>query len=387
MFTCFWKRLLIYLFLVCMISFIFFYPTYAADTSLNFYATFMQVPDSDYTYFRAGSSNQSSALVFTPGQSSSIDLPFYYSSSFVSTMFTGTYRNHDFHEFSLKIYMPASTLSTFTPPVVSIADSSGSSFSLVNSSSTYTIVSRPSWYNVNFSSVACATYNFKIAFNSINIYRNKSETFWITFSGLNGRLGFELLYPNNSNLAPYLILYSESDLIASKPIEGTVDDIDKTIKEQHQRDEDDANQAGEDAGSLVTEMQSLESKWEILWFPIKFTKQVIDVFSGGSGASVYSDRYFGVTGYEYDESSGFLKPIRPKIITFAAASSGASIIWPEYTLPVLNVKLWDSYTFDLSTIKESFPALFNALYVFITILEAYWFIAFLRDKYDEVFGG
>lgn len=184
------------------------------------------------------------------------------------------------------------------------------------------------------------------------------------------------------------ITLTQNNLVSTKPVAGEVQDIEDALKDQWQRDEDDATQAGEDASSLVTEMQSLESKWEILWLPIKFTSQVISVFSGGSAARAYIDNYGFVTGYEYDEDSGFLVPIRAPIMLLNEDVAGsASITWPEYTLPILDVKLWDSYTFDLSTIKDSFPALFNALYVLITILEVYWFVAFIRDKYEEVFGG
>lgn len=156
-----------------------------------------------------------------------------------------------------------------------------------------------------------------------------------------------------------------------------------------QEDREDAEQAGTDAGNLVEEMQTLKEKWEILWYPIEFTNQLLSVFTGGSAARAYTAKYYNVTGYTYDEETGMLVPVRNPIMTLAdaqATSGGATITFPEYTLPVLNVKLWDSYTFDLTTIKDSFPVLFDAIYVVTTVLEMYWFVGFLRSKFEEVFG-
>ena len=48
--------------------------------------------------------------------------------------------------------------------------------------------------------------------------------------------------------------------------------------------------------------------------------------------------------------------------------------------------VWEPYTFDLAEVKEQFPLLFNGIYLVVSVLEAYWFIGFLHDKYEEVFG-
>lgn len=160
-------------------------------------------------------------------------------------------------------------------------------------------------------------------------------------------------------------------------------------KEFHDRDENDAITAGNDVAGAATELDNLKSKWEILWYPIEFTNDIMAAFSG-SNNSRYRSRYAGVVGYSYDDSSGFLVPVY-STSTMAEGDipespGGTVITFPSYTLPVLNVKLWDSYSYDLSQITEQYPVLFNAIYVIITILEVYWFVGFLRDKYEEVFG-
>lgn len=175
--------------------------------------------------------------------------------------------------------------------------------------------------------------------------------------------------------------YTSSD----RTVIDAVDEQTKVIQDQYQQDQDGASKAGEDAGALVEQAKDLENKWEILWYPIKFTNRVLEVFTGGTQSASYQNDYNMISGYTYDETSGCLIPVIDKTRS-ARSSGGASITFPAYTLPVLDVQLWDSYTFDLSTVKDSFPVLFDAIYVVSTVLEIYWFVAFLRDKYEEVFG-
>lgn len=184
----------------------------------------------------------------------------------------------------------------------------------------------------------------------------------------------------------FVLPYDESD----KPLTDN-EALNELVNQNNQYREEDRNnaeQAGSDASTLVSDMQSLESKWEILWLPITFTKRVITVFTGGSSSASYIRSYANIVGYTYNESTGFLEPIYGDPIMSIAdveVPGGAVITFPGYTLPYLDVKLWDSYSYDLSTIKDDFPALFNALYVFISILEVYWFVAFCLDKYHEIF--
>lgn len=156
-----------------------------------------------------------------------------------------------------------------------------------------------------------------------------------------------------------------------------------------QEDIDGANGIGKVATDFVNNTQTtIKSKWEILWYPIEFTNSVLTVFTGGSSSRAYADKYNGVVGYSYNQDSGELEPIIDlQQARYGPRQSSATITFPAYTLPVLNVQIWDSYQFDLGQVKEQFSALFNALYVVIGILELYWFVGFLRSKYMDIFGG
>lgn len=138
---------------------------------------------------------------------------------------------------------------------------------------------------------------------------------------------------------------------------------------------------------LDTNVSKAKSNFNILWEPIAFTQRVISVFSGGTRSSTYANYLNGVVGFNYNPDTGCLDPILdlgPKS-RYGKASGGTTITFPSYTLPVLNLKLWDSYTFDLKSVKDNFPVLFNAIYVVSGCLCLYWFLGFLSDKFEEVF--
>lgn len=155
-----------------------------------------------------------------------------------------------------------------------------------------------------------------------------------------------------------------------------------------QEDREEAQSIGKVAQEFLdTNTQQVKSNFNILWEPIAFTQRVVSVFTGGTRSSTYASRYDGVVGFIYNERTGCLDPvidISPRA-RYGRASNGTSITFPAYTLPVLNLKLWDSYTFDVSTIKSAFPALFNAIYIFSGVLCLYWFLGFLSQKFEEVF--
>ena len=155
-----------------------------------------------------------------------------------------------------------------------------------------------------------------------------------------------------------------------------------------QEDRQEAQSVGTIAQDFLTQNTAkVRSNFNILWEPIAFTQRVISVFSGGTKSSLYARRYDGVVGFVYNEQTGCLDPVidtGPRA-RYGKASSGTTITFPAYTLPVLNLKLWDSYTFDVATVKSAFPVLFNAIYVFSGVLCLYWFLGFLSDKFQEVF--
>lgn len=157
-------------------------------------------------------------------------------------------------------------------------------------------------------------------------------------------------------------------------------------KNFHEQDKTDASNAGSDMQGMATDLETVKSKWEILWYPIEFTNRVMGAFQGSSSAR-YASAYADVSGYRYDEDSGLLEPIALNARSSGPrANSGTLIHIPAYTLPVLNVQVWEGADYDLSSLKAQFPDAFNLLYVVITVLEVMWFVGFLRNKYEEVFG-
>lgn len=140
---------------------------------------------------------------------------------------------------------------------------------------------------------------------------------------------------------------------------------------------------------FVTDMQStVKTKWAILFYPFEYSKQIIDVITNGTQSTYYKSYYNYVVGYHYDELTGGLLPILDFQQPRLDQRAGATIItFPAFTLPVLDLKIWDSFSFDLSTIKQQFPAVFNMMYLVAGIIETDLFVKFMRSKFDEVFGG
>lgn len=153
-------------------------------------------------------------------------------------------------------------------------------------------------------------------------------------------------------------------------------------KQYHDRDESDATNAKKQIIGVTDEFDEVQNKWAILWYPITFTNKVLGAFTG-QHARDGNDNY--IVGYNYNDDTGGLEPIYD--FTRAKRAGSASITFPSFTLPVLNLKLWNSYTYDLSQLSKQFPVLFNALYVIVGVLELYWFVGFLSDKYHKIFGG
>lgn len=195
--------------------------------------------------------------------------------------------------------------------------------------------------------------------------------------GTSSYVNFDLYTPNQFTI-------DDSHITAENSEVGKLQDIQDTIEDNRQEDKDDATQGGEDAADLVTNLDStIKSKWEILWYPLEFTQRVASVFGAGTSSASYKAIYADVVDYRYDESSGYLVPVRDPVRAQARAG-GTIISFPSFEM--MGMQIWDSYDFDLSQLKLWFPELFNLLYVAVSILEVYWFVSFLRSKYDEVFG-
>lgn len=227
----------------------------------------------------------------------------------------------------------------------------------------------------DFDLVAYNTPKYSIGLHYVQEYSLSQLS---TFSSMSLHVKYVI-----SPLTTFVVTYDD---VSEDILDQIDDDINKQTaqdKAYHDQDKNDATAAGQQMTGMATQLEDVKNKWAILWYPIEFTNKIFGAFQGSSSAS-YTRSYAGVTGYTYDDSSGELIPVYSK--TRAAPASGTTITFPEYILPVLNVKVWDGYSYDLSTLKVQFPAVFDGIYVIVTILEIYWFVGFLRSKYEEVFG-
>lgn len=180
-----------------------------------------------------------------------------------------------------------------------------------------------------------------------------------------------------------LIKYSDVD----NRILQSIKDQTAQDKQFHDQDRSDATKAGAESSGLAVKLQGIKDMWSILWFPIEFFTRLISVFGSSTAEIAMTDDGL-ITGYTYDEYTGCMVPIYANTRALGDAivvPSGAVITFPAYTLPVLNVKVWDSYSFDLNTVKDNIPLVFDGLYIVSGILEVFWFVNFLVDKYEEVF--
>lgn len=167
---------------------------------------------------------------------------------------------------------------------------------------------------------------------------------------------------------------------STSAIVDSVDSLKDQQQSQFNQEINSANKQGSDAQGLVTNLNNLSGKWSILWYPITFTNDVFQAFTGGGAA--YSMARSGLSGYRYDDDIGELVPVFD--YASRAAPGGTVITFPSFS--ILGYQIWDSYDFDLSTVKQQIPAVFDGIYVIVSILETIWFVSFLRSKYEEVFG-
>lgn len=173
-------------------------------------------------------------------------------------------------------------------------------------------------------------------------------------------------------------------------IDSSVADVLQEIKDIQQRNMQAAQEQGNQITGMVTKLSSdFESRLGILKVPIDFTAQVFSVFSNGTQSTAYVDAYRGVIGYRYDEETGALVPVRRSISTLdlLPVPTGTILTFPSFTLPIPNygdIQIWDSFDFDISQIKSSFPILFDAIYLISGVVIIYHFIAYIIDWTDDI---
>lgn len=174
---------------------------------------------------------------------------------------------------------------------------------------------------------------------------------------------------------------------------GVIDASVKSVTDELQRQASETMAAvqkgNEIVGMATQEVESVKSKWDALLVPLDFTKQIFEVFSGGTESSAYTEAYANVLGYKYDSDTGDLVPILRKYKqSVPKAVNGTVLTFPSFSLFVPGVgslKLWDEYAFDIATIKEGFPVIFDAIYLVSGVLMIYWVIAYLIDYFNDIF--
>lgn len=174
---------------------------------------------------------------------------------------------------------------------------------------------------------------------------------------------------------------------------GVIDASVKSVTDELQRQASETMAAvqkgNEIVGMATQEVESVKSKWDALLVPLDFTKQIFEVFSGGTESSAYTEAYANVLGYKYDSDTGDLVPILRKYKqSVPKAVNGTVLTFPSFSLFVPGVgslKLWDEYAFDIATIKEGFPVIFDATYLVSGVLMIYWVIAYLIDYFNDIF--
>lgn len=174
-------------------------------------------------------------------------------------------------------------------------------------------------------------------------------------------------------------------------VDASVNKITSTLEQDKQDNINAATEKGNELTGMATQIKNTaETSWDALSFPIDFTNQVFQVFSGGTSSAAYTRAYGDVLGYRYNSDTGGLEPIYRRYRDgIPRVTGGTTITFPAFSLPVPGVgtlQLWDSYEFDLSVISGYLPALFDALHLIIGILLIYWVIGYLIDLGHDIIG-
>lgn len=174
-------------------------------------------------------------------------------------------------------------------------------------------------------------------------------------------------------------------------VDASINKITSTLEQDKQDSLNAATEKGNELTGMATQIRNTaETSWDALSFPIDFTNQVFQVFSGGTSSAAYTRAYGDVLGYRYNSDTGGLEPIYRRYRDGTPrVAGGTTITFPAFSFFVPGVgtlQLWDSYEFDLSVISRYLPALFDALHLIIGILLIYWMIGYLVDLGHDIIG-
>lgn len=156
------------------------------------------------------------------------------------------------------------------------------------------------------------------------------------FGGMNGgysRVPFTFVSPNASTDS---ILGSVND---------SINDVNDTIKQEHQEEIDKADQATSDVTGGVGQLTGTLSSWEIITMPFNLVKNFAQAIAG-DGSSAFTFPSFSMMGYQ----------------------------------------IWPSYTFDLQTVASNFPVLYNGLHLVSGTVVVTGFVRYLWRKWALLVG-
>lgn len=350
---------------------------------------------SDPIFLFAGAVNRSPTNPFVLPSTLVSSLPYNYTDSSATTDFIGTL---NYYKFSLPVnlYFPTAVPSgtaTFTANIkfnarVDVAQTFNN-IRLYTDSPYVSVLSLRPYSTGGSISNEYSVMDIYIRFIDLPIDGVYSAQFNLDFylEYKNNTLSSDPGYPRIKSYwymlhANEVVFNFNTDWIQQGSVPGNVSDIADQIEKDRQEDRDNAGQAADDATDLVSNLDTqIKSKWEILWYPIEFTQSLLGVFTGSTARSISNS---GVVGYTYNDQDGTLQPIYDFARSAVRATQGTTITFPAFS--IMGMQVWDAYDYDLAQVKNDFPALFNAIYVVVSVLELYWFVGFLRDKYEEVFG-
>lgn len=128
-------------------------------------------------------------------------------------------------------------------------------------------------------------------------------------------------------------------------VNDSINDVNDTIKQEHQEEIDKADQATSDVTGGVGQLTNTLSTWEIITMPFNLVKNFAQAIAG-DGSSALTFPSFSLMGYQ----------------------------------------IWPSYTFDLQTVASNFPVLYNGLHLVSGTVVVTGFVRYLWRKWSLLVG-
>lgn len=171
-----------------------------------------------------------------------------------------------------------------------------------------------------------------------------------------------------------------------------VNESTKDIVAELKRIQQEANERAESgSGQIQGMVQSLEQgtreRWEVIFFPIDFTRQIFSIFTQGTASEYYRTNYKNIVGYKYNDETYCLDPIYDYSKTDFPTTHGTKITFPEFVLDIPHYGryvIWESFTYDLRELVANFEIMFEAIHLVAGISLFYWTLDYILDFFQEV---